>query len=291
MSDDDSDDDDSNDDAPPHEVQAELAPALSQVLSEADPTELHFLTRADVVAPVRLWGRQRRLKFANKDREAQFQTEHAVLARGILQVVLPLATLLFAIFHLWGVLLKSGHRRQVFLIRSSVLLVWILFILLSHTSWFLPRSQLFIYLISMCGYAGTNFILSLIRDGFVNGLPALGLAVTACTTCGAMLFSTALQFCTSALLITNALILLGPTSENYSLAFVLVNTNFILLSFCLFSLLTSYNLEMHLRHRFWYTGTVSYWTNPADTQAEEKEEEEEEEEEKQEELNEEETPV
>jgi len=258
-------------------VQAELAPDLSQVLSQANPTELNFLTRADVVAPVRLWGKKRRLKFSSEAKEERFQDEHSHLARGILQVVLPISIVLYGVYHLWGTLVNLGYGRHTIIIRSMVLVIWIFFLILMRTDFFLRHAQLMTYMIAMCGYVGAVVIYSSVENGFEKGLPALGVVITACASCGAMLFPTAVSFCVSALVVSNVLIFVDPNpgSGGNSMKHVLFNTNFILFSFCLFSLLTSYNVEMHLRHRFRYTGTVSYWTNPDMLDDEDEEDEDE----------------
>jgi len=248
----------SDDDDESTVVQAQLAPDISQVLSEATPHDLDFLTQAFIMAPAQ-W--RHHLQFSGR-MEERFQAEHAILVRSISRVIVPMATFIFILFHGWGQLQPSEEgRREATMIRIFVSTGCLFFLPLTYTYWFLPHVQTIMLVLALFAYTGTCLILFVLH-GFVFGLAALCLNITVCTTLGVMQFRTASLFCILAVFITNILILVQTPTSGYTKAFILANTNFLILPFCLFALLTSYTAEMHLRHRFRYTGTVSYWAHP-----------------------------
>lgn len=119
----------------------------------------------------------------------------------------------------------------------------------------------------MCSVAslGVVAILFIFEVGFMIGVGGIMLCVMFGCTVGMLRVKYSSLFCAFSIFVANVAVLFDDSS--YDLWYVYVNTNFFLVTLCLFGIMFSYIAELHFRQRFLDTDTIFRWSNPATTQA------------------------
>jgi len=195
-----------------------------------------------------------------KEIEARFQAEHAQLTQSVARVSLPMGILAYLTFFFWDLGQPDADIVVSFVVRFGFALICASGLLLTFTKSFLRWAQEVMFTIVITAATGVAVILYVFNDGFVIGVAGICLVIMFGCTLGMLRFWYATGFSLATIAISNALILLGEST--YARPFVLLNTNFFLVFFSLFSIVFSYLLEYHLRQRFRDTGTMARWAVP-----------------------------
>lgn len=192
--------------------------------------------------------------------EARFQAEHARLTQSVVRVSLPMGIVTYLAFFFWDLGQPDANIVVSFVVRFGVALICASVLLFTFTKSFLRWAQEVMLTIVIAAATGVAMILYVFDDGFVIGVAGICLVIMFGCTLGMLRFRYATAFSLATITVSNALILLGEGT--YARSFVLLNTNFFLVFFSLFSVVFSYLLEYHLRQRFRDTGTMARWAVP-----------------------------
>jgi hypothetical protein len=192
--------------------------------------------------------------------ELRFQTEHAQLTRGVVRVSIPVGILTYLSFFFWDLGQPGADTATSFVIRFSFVLMCAAGLLFTLSDSFLRWAQEVMFALVTTGATGVAVILYIFDDGFVVGVAGVCLVIMFGCSLGMLRFSYAGMFSLVTIAICNVLVFFDESS--YERSFVLLNTNFFLVSFSVFSLVFSYLLELHLRRRFRDTGVMVRWTEP-----------------------------
>ena len=179
-----------------------------------------------------------------------------------MRVYIPLASVLYMFFVLWDVaqqdnsgLIQSASIRLGFVFVSSAC-----YYMLFQQPLF-PWTQEILFIMSSGASLGVVAILFLFEDGFMIGVGGIMLCVMFGCTIGMLRVKYSSLFCAFSIFATNVAVLFDDSS--YDLWYVPVNTNFFLVTLCLFGIMFSYIAELHFRQRFLDTDTIFRWNNPS----------------------------
>lgn len=196
-----------------------------------------------------------------KEIEARFQAEHAELTRGVARVSLPVGILTYLGFLFWDLGQPDTDIITSLVVRFGVSLLCAAGLLDTFDQGFLRRAQAVMFTLVMAAAAGIAVILDVLEDGFVVGVAGVCLVIMFGCSLGMLQFRYASGFALATIALCNLLIVFDEGS--YERSYVLLNTNFFLVSFSLFSVVFSYLVEYHLRQRFRDTGTMIRWKQRA----------------------------
>lgn len=201
-----------------------------------------------------------RLPKFSREIENRFQSEHAQLTRGVVRVSLPVGIVTYLAFFFWDLGQPDADIVASFMVRFGFALVCATGLLFTFAKSFLRWAQQLMFSLVTAAATGVAVILYVFNDGFVVGVAGVCLVIMFGCSLGMLRFRYASAFSLATIALCNVLILFDESS--YERSFVVMNTNFFLVSFSLFSLVFSYLLELHLRQRFRDTGTMVRWTEP-----------------------------
>ena len=241
-------------------VQAELAPNLDEIVAEALRTreqEMSYVSAEVVESPANS-GLNILLPAFPPEVEKRFQTEHAELVRPMVRLLLLPCTFLYIFFFLWDLAQEDADIITSLIIRCGVQLQAVAFFAFTFSKRFLSWGQAATCTLITVGAIGVALILFLFQDGFILGVAGICLCHTAGSSFLMLQFRYSFLSAILILAVTNILIVFDESA--YDLQFVLINTNFFLVSYLGFGLITSYAAELHLRQRFRDTGTLFRWT-------------------------------
>ena len=188
------------------------------------------------------------------NREARFQLEHTQSSVQLLRITIPLGIFVYLTFFLWDFAQPGYDPLITFSIRFSYCVYLAALVGLSFTDFFQRNAQPIVVVSMFFAFAGVAFILFLLPDGFLYGYGGLCLALMYGCTLTSMQFRPALVFVAVSLALSNGLIAIDEHSR--SLSYVLVNTNFFLVSVAAAGLVAAFVLEYSQRLRFAETGTI-----------------------------------
>lgn len=193
--------------------------------------------------------------------EERFRIEHAQLTRRVVRVSLPVAMVTYLAFFFWDLVQPNANVDASFMIRFAAVLMGAAGLLFSFSRAFLHWAQEVVFGMVTTAAAGVAVILYMFNDGFIVGVAGVCLVIMFGCSLGTLRFWYATAFAVSTIAICNVLIVFGHSS--YERSYVLINSNFFLVGFSLFSIVFSYVLELEMRQRFRDTGTMVRWTQPS----------------------------